>query len=84
MDFEHHVQNKKADIALLHQGKPQLIVETKDLNAQLDDHVTQGLEYAFGKGVEWVILTNGMKSEYTNHLFLASLILKTDCFLALN
>ena len=61
MDFEHHVQNKKADIALLLDGKPKLLVETKDLDQQLDRHVNQGLDYAFNKGVEWVILTNGIE-----------------------
>jgi hypothetical protein len=43
MDFEHHVQNKKADIALLLENKPKLLVETKDLDEQLDNHVNQGL-----------------------------------------
>jgi predicted type IV restriction endonuclease len=61
MDFEHHVQNKKADIALLLDNKPRLLVETKDLDEQLDNHVNQGLDYAFNKGVEWVILTNGIE-----------------------
>ena len=61
MDFEHHVQNKRADIALLLDGKPSLLVETKDLDAQLDNHVNQGLDYAFNKGIEWVILTNGLE-----------------------
>ena len=61
MDFEHHVQNKKADIALLMDDKPKLLVETKDLDLQLENHVNQGLDYAFNKGVEWVILTNGIE-----------------------
>ncbi len=61
MDFEHHVQNKKADIALLLDDKPKLLVETKDLDQQLDNHVIQGLDYAFNKGVEWVVLTNGLE-----------------------
>jgi len=61
MDFEHHVENKKADIALLIDNKPRLLVETKDLDEFLDNHVDQGLEYAYNKGVEWVILTNGLE-----------------------
>ncbi|MFC2014239.1 N-6 DNA methylase [Chloroflexota bacterium] len=59
MDFEHHVQNKKADIALLSDNKPKLLVETKDLDEQLDNHINQGLNYAYYKGIEWVMLTNG-------------------------
>lgn len=62
MDFEHHVQNKKADIALLFDNTPKLIVETKDLDEQLDHHVNQGLNYAYYKGIEWVILTNGLET----------------------
>jgi len=61
MDFEHHVQNKKADIALLSDNKPKFLVETKDLDEQLDNHINQGLNYAYYKGIEWVMLTNGLE-----------------------
>lgn len=63
MDFEHHVlRNKRADIALFldkKNGMPDVVVETKRLHAELDNHVTQALLYAFDKGIEWVVLTNG-------------------------
>jgi len=61
MDFEHHVRNRKADIALLFGNKPKLFVESKDLDENLDNHIHQALDYAFNKGVEWVILTNGLE-----------------------
>jgi len=61
MDFEHHVRDKRADIALLFEGSPKLIVETKDLSVNLDYHVNQALDYAFNKGVDWVVLTNGIE-----------------------
>jgi type I restriction-modification system DNA methylase subunit/predicted type IV restriction endonuclease len=61
MDFEHHVRNKRADIALMFEGKPKLIVETKDLDEGLDNHIDQALDYAFKKGVDWVVLTNGVE-----------------------
>lgn len=61
MDFEHHVANKRADIALLFDNKPKLFVESKDLDENLDNHIHQALNYAFDKGVEWVILTNGIE-----------------------
>jgi len=61
MDFEHHVENKRADIALLIDNKPRLFVETKDLDEPLDIHINKALNYAFNKGVEWVILTNGLE-----------------------
>jgi predicted type IV restriction endonuclease len=61
MDFEHHVRNNRADIALMFEGKPKLIVETKDLDEDLDNHVDRALDYALAKGVDWVILTNGIE-----------------------
>jgi len=61
MDFEHHIENKRADVALMLDNKPKLLVETKDLDESLDNHVDQALEYAYNKGVEWVILTNGLE-----------------------
>ena len=32
MDFEHHVKDKRVDIALMFEDKPKLLVETKDLD----------------------------------------------------
>lgn len=61
MDFEHHVRDRRADIALLFEGVPKLIIETKDLDENLDHHVNQALDYAFKKGVDWVVLTNGVE-----------------------
>ncbi|MFQ5869892.1 MAG: Eco57I restriction-modification methylase domain-containing protein, partial [Candidatus Zixiibacteriota bacterium] len=61
MDFEHHVQNKRVDIALMFEDKPKLLVETKDLDENLDKHVAKALDYAYTKGVEWLLLTNGVE-----------------------
>lgn len=61
MDFEYHVENKKADVALLLDNKPKLLVEAKDLDEPLDKYISQALEYAYKKGVEWVILSNGLE-----------------------
>jgi len=60
-DFEHNVKSKKADIAILINGKPQIIVETKDLDENLDNHLEQALDYALKKGIWWVLLTNGIE-----------------------
>ncbi|MGI0090423.1 MAG: hypothetical protein ACREBS_01815, partial [Nitrososphaerales archaeon] len=46
MDFEHHVYDKRADIALLVDSKPKVIVETKSLEKKLDEYKVQALEYA--------------------------------------
>jgi type I restriction-modification system DNA methylase subunit len=61
MDFEHNIRNKRADIALMFEGKPKLIVETKDLDEDLDNHIKKAVDYALDKGVDWVILTNGIE-----------------------
>ena len=61
MDFEHHVQNKRADVALVFNGGPVFIVETKSVEIRLILHKAQALNYAYNKGVQWVLLTNGSK-----------------------
>jgi len=63
MDFEHKSGEGSADIGLVINGDTVLIVETKSLEKRLKDHRTQGLGYAFNKGVNWAVLTNGLKIE---------------------
>ena len=47
MDFEHAIKNKKADIALMAENKPKIIVECKSIEqVNLDKHVKQALDYA--------------------------------------
>ncbi len=59
MDFEHHVGNKRADIALMVAHKPKVIVETKSHEKSLEDYKTQTLGYAQRKGITWALITNG-------------------------
>lgn len=61
MDFEHNIRNKRADIAILADKKPKLIVECKSIEQNLDKHIEQALEYAINKQVPFVILTNGIE-----------------------
>lgn len=61
MDFEHYVKNKRADIAILHEGKPKIIIECKSIEQVLDKHIEQALSYAIKKQVPFVILTNGIE-----------------------
>lgn len=61
MDFEFHVQNKRADVALLIEGKPKVIVETKSLEKDLDDWKVKSLQYCKGKAIGWLLLSNGEK-----------------------
>lgn len=63
MDFEHNVGPKSADIALLKDGTPEVIVETKSLEKKLEDYKSQGLEYARKEGIVWTVMTNGLKTQ---------------------
>lgn len=64
LDFEHSVQNKFADVALMIRKPsgeriPKVIIECKDLDVNLDKFIDQAFEYALTKQVKWIILTNG-------------------------
>lgn len=59
MDFEHYVENKRADIALLVDGRPKVVVECKSLEKNLDDHISQALNYAIKQQIPYTLLTNG-------------------------
>ena len=60
-DFEYSVGPKSADIALLVEGKPVVIVECKSIEIDLEKVKSQGLEYACKKGIDWTCLTNGLR-----------------------
>jgi len=57
------IDGKSVDYALKINNKPILFIEAKPLNDQLDDvkSITQVVGYAANAGVEWCILTNGIK-----------------------
>jgi predicted type IV restriction endonuclease len=59
MDFEHFVENKRADIAILINGKPKIVVECKSLEKNLDDAISQALNYANKQQIPYILLTNG-------------------------
>ena len=59
-DMEHKVGPKSADIALLKNGKPVLIVECKSIEIDLNKVKSQGLEYSRKKGIEYTLMTNGV------------------------
>lgn len=59
MDFEHHVENKRADIAIVIDNYPKIIVECKSLEKNLDDYIIQAIDYAIRKAIPYIILTNG-------------------------
>jgi len=62
LDFEHLIRNKRADILIKVDNKPKIIVECKSLEEDLDKHIDQALGYAYNKQVNFVVLTNGLKT----------------------
>jgi hypothetical protein len=59
LDFEHWVENKKADIAIKVHNVPKIIVECKSPEINLNNYVDKALSYAYGQQIKYVLLTNG-------------------------
>jgi hypothetical protein len=58
---EHAIRGTFCDMAINIEGKVQSLVEVKAIGLELkDNHVKQVVDYAANKGVDWVILTNGI------------------------
>lgn len=63
MDFEVSVPTGgSADIVLLKGGRRVAVVETKEIDQNLDLHVEQALGYGVALGLEWVFLSNGLET----------------------
>ncbi len=58
-DFEHNVNNRRADIGVLIDENLTTIVEVKDAAEDLDNHINQAIDYGSAKQLEFVALTNG-------------------------
>jgi predicted type IV restriction endonuclease len=59
---EHNVRGQYCDIALKVNGKIKLLIEVKAIGIELKDtHVRQIIDYAANEGLDWVILSNGLK-----------------------
>lgn len=58
---EYAIRGTYCDLAIELDGRPQLLIEVKAIGLDLKDpHVKQVVDYAANKGVEWVVLTNGV------------------------
>jgi predicted type IV restriction endonuclease len=58
---EHAIRGTFCDLATKLDGAIQLLIEVKAIGLELKDaHVKQAVDYAANKGVEWVVLTNGV------------------------
>ena len=59
---EHAIRGTYCDLAIQFDGKVQLLIEIKAIGSALAErHVKQAIDYASNKGVDWVILTNGIE-----------------------
>jgi hypothetical protein len=59
---EHAIKGTYCDLAIKLEGALQLLIEVKAIGLDLKDaHVKQAVDYAANQGVEWVVLTNGVK-----------------------
>lgn len=58
---EYAIRGTYCDLAIQLDGRAQLLIEVKAIGLDLKDpHVKQVVDYAANKGVEWVVLTNGI------------------------
>ena len=59
---EHAIKGTFCDLAIKLEGAVTLLIEVKAIGLDLKDaHVKQAVDYAANQGVEWVVLTNGIK-----------------------
>lgn len=59
---EYVIRGTYVDLAIKMDGKLQLLIEVKAIGLDLKDaYVKQSVDYAANQGIEWVILTNGVK-----------------------
>jgi hypothetical protein len=59
---EHMIRGTFCDLAVEIEGKLRLLIEVKAIGMDLKDkHMRQAANYAANQGLEWVVLTNGIK-----------------------
>jgi predicted type IV restriction endonuclease len=58
---EHAIRGTFCDLAINLEGTVQFLIEAKAIGTELkDSHVKQAVDYAANKGIDWVLLTNGV------------------------
>lgn len=58
---EHAIKSTYCDLAVMIDGNIKVLIEVKAIGLDLKEpHVKQAIDYAANKGIEWVILTNGI------------------------
>lgn len=58
---EHSIRGTFCDLAITLDGKVQILIEVKAIGLEIkDSHVKQAVDYAANKGIDWVVVTNGV------------------------
>jgi Type I restriction enzyme R protein N terminus (HSDR_N) len=61
LSSEHAIRGTYVDLMVSVDNKPRFLVEVKAVGTELKDNsIKQAVDYAANKGVDWVILTNGI------------------------
>src|SRR3984957_19977556 len=61
LNSEHAIRGTYVDLMVSADNKPRFLVEVKAVGIDLkDSYIKQAVDYAANKGVEWVVLTNGV------------------------
>lgn len=61
LSSEHAIRGTYVDLMVSTDNKPRFLVEVKAIGTELKDtHIKQAIDYAANKGVDWVVLTNGV------------------------
>jgi predicted type IV restriction endonuclease len=59
---EHAIRGTYCDLAIKLDGKLRLLLEVKSIGLQLNEkHIKQAVDYAANQGLDWVVLTNGIR-----------------------
>lgn len=59
---EHAIRGTYCDLAIRIDGKLRLMLEVKSIGTTLNEkHVKQAVDYATNQGLDWVVLTNGIR-----------------------
>jgi len=61
LSSEHAIRGTYVDLLVSTDNKPRFLIEVKAVGLELkDSYIKQAVDYAANKGVEWVVLTNGV------------------------
>lgn len=67
---EYNIKKTFCDLAIKIDGKLRMLIECKAIGIDLkEDHIKQAVDYGANAGIDWIILTNGLKWKIFRILF---------------